>query len=311
MIFNISLHYPNPSNLIGDGPEAPEVKILAEQLKSYLLKDKCVRLNKVKLVAGPYKTRDSAKYRNFRNSPYTKLVGKTSNLILRDVKTRGKVTVWEFYDPESKKKVYLFIHFNMTGHISVNPPFSSKGEPRTHIEFVFACSKNDGSTKEKVIYWEDPRQLGSLIWMTPSELKVKLSNIGPSILNKSITPNQFIKIMRRSKTKSIARALLDQNKISGVGNYLRAEGLYLAKIHPNTEVQKLKDDDLIRIQRALQIVASQVIKAGGSLNYRDLNGNYGKYKFKVYNVKNDPTVKTLSDNSRTIYYKPSVQTIKK
>jgi endonuclease-8 len=69
--------------------------------------------------------------------------------------------------------------------------------------------------------------------MSAKEMKDITARLGPDPLRPDADPRSFYAYVARSKTP-IAAILLDQSRISGVGNVYRAEILHLLGIHPET-----------------------------------------------------------------------------
>jgi formamidopyrimidine-DNA glycosylase len=86
-----------------------------------------------------------------------------------------------------------------------------------------------------------------------SVLDKKLKELGPDLLDESTTIEVF-KLQLRKKvndTKPIGNVIVNQKIISGVGNYLRADALWMAKISPFRKVKDVKDDELELLYKSL------------------------------------------------------------
>ncbi len=79
--------------------------------------------------------------------------------------------------------------------------------------------------------------------VTPEQVEQRVAKLGPDPLRRDADPDRFVARVRRSK-KPIGALLLDQDVIAGVGNVYRAEFLFLAGIHPETEGRALSDDQV-------------------------------------------------------------------
>jgi formamidopyrimidine-DNA glycosylase len=77
-------------------------------------------------------------------------------------------------------------------------------------------------------------------------LEKKLKELGPDLLHESITFELFKTQIRKkvNDNKPIGNVIVNQKIISGVGNYLRADALWMAKISPFRKVIDIKDDEL-------------------------------------------------------------------
>jgi formamidopyrimidine-DNA glycosylase len=86
-----------------------------------------------------------------------------------------------------------------------------------------------------------------------SVLDKKLKELGPDLLDETTTIEVF-KLQLRKKvndTKPIGNVIVNQKIISGVGNYLRADALWMAKISPFRKVKDVKDTELELLYKSL------------------------------------------------------------
>jgi formamidopyrimidine-DNA glycosylase len=84
--------------------------------------------------------------------------------------------------------------------------------------------------------------------------------LGPDA--EQVTPAEFRRLLLTGTTTVKAR-LLDQSKISGIGNLLADEALWRAKMSPVARVDGLRRSDADRLYRALQAVLRPAVAAGG------------------------------------------------
>ena len=86
-----------------------------------------------------------------------------------------------------------------------------------------------------------------------SVLDKKLKELGPDLLHESSTFEVFKAQLRKkvNDTKPIGNVIVNQKIISGVGNYLRADALWMAKISPFRKVKDVKDDELDVLYKSL------------------------------------------------------------
>ena len=97
--------------------------------------------------------------------------------------------------------------------------------------------------KTRRVFYHDTRNFGTLRFsLSESELTQKLATLGLDILDPKTTVDGFLAVMDRTKpTVNICKFLMDQKKISGVGNYILAEGLYRANIDPFACLSELSE----------------------------------------------------------------------
>lgn len=272
-------------------PEGVEVRISAELIKP-LVVDKTVSF----VMAhgnGRYKSTAPEGFAAFEKSLINGIVK------VADVKTKGKFMYWTF-----DNGWYMFCTFGMSGQWS-----PEKGK-HPCLSLMF-----DDNTSA---YFNDPRHFGT-IKFTPNrdDLLTKLNELGWDPLNMGVTEkwtNYLINILARTK-KTIGQVLMDQGVFAGVGNYIRAEALYLAKMSPWRPSNQLKRDEVSALLKALVDVMNESYSHQGAtiLTYTDAYGAEGKYSscFKVYGKKQDPLgnpiVKEDTPDKRTIHWCPAVQ----
>jgi endonuclease-8 len=77
--------------------------------------------------------------------------------------------------------------------------------------------------------------------LTPAELQENPSwgNLGPDPLRADFSSREFFRRLDQQTFREIGEALLDQQTIAGIGNILRIEILFGARIHPHRPVASL------------------------------------------------------------------------
>lgn len=224
------------------------------------------------------------------------------DVFIVDVLTKGKFMYWSF-----SNEYYLTCTFGMTGQWS-----PTKGKhPCFSIDYV------DGD-ETKTIYFNDPRHFGTiklLYHYTP--LRVKLEELGWDPLAHGMDEkwtNYVTNVLART-VKPIGQVMMDQGVFAGVGNYIRAEALYLAKMSPWRPSNVLKKEEILSLcQAVVDVMKDSYAHQGATiLTYKDAYGAEGKYSscFKVYGQKTDPLgnkiVKEETPEGRAIHWCPAVQ----
>ncbi len=279
-------------------PEGVEVRISAELIKPLVYGKKVIWAETY--PTSRYATEDPRGMKDF-----------LSNLTKEDVRvvnveTRGKFMWWSFTN-----FTYLMCTFGMTGQWS-----PTKGK---HPCFSFTFLGEDGEEK---VYFNDPRHFGT-IEFAPSfaVMNEKRARFVWDPLNDTDSDgNQerrlnyvYNKLLRTNKP--IGQMLMDQSLFSGVGNYIRAEALYLARMSPWRPSNKLKKEEFLVLVQAIIDVMNESYKHQGAtiLTYKDAYGAEGRYSscFKVYGQKTDPLgnpiVKEETPDKRTIHWCPALQ----
>jgi len=187
---------------------------------------------------------------------------------------------------ELSSKYSLVIHLKMTGQLVFRSDTARFGaghpndsligdlpDKSTRVILYFT----DGST----LYFNDQRKFGWMRLMPTAEVPMLdfFQKVGPEPLAADFTASDFVTRLRRRNKSAIKAVLLDQTIVAGVGNIYADESLWGAKIHPNTIVASLSDEELKKLYASLTAVLKLSIEKGGSTdrNYVDAHGKRGSY----------------------------------
>lgn len=215
--------------------------------------------------------------------------------VIKQVRRRAKMLIVDLDNDYS-----LLIHLKMTGQMVYRGDENWGGG---HPNDSFLNSLPDRSTRvvlnlsgDNKLFFNDQRKFG-WIKLYPTSQVDELSTmvkLGPEPLVGDPWP-EFLKRIRRHQNMSIKPAILDQTTIAGVGNIYADESLWLAKIHPQTKVASLTDNDLKRLLDGIIQSMTESLSAGGSTarNYVKADGSRGDYleKFAAVYKRNDQPCK--------------------
>lgn len=208
--------------------------------------------------------------------------------VVTSVSQHGKKMYWHF--PNST----VTFSFGMTGN------FTQQQTTHSRIEFHFE--------DDSKIFFTDIRKFGSV----KVEKAPVLSGIDP--LTHKFTVNALTQLLKDNSKQRIGEYLLDQNGICGIGNYLRAEILYRAKISPWASCGSLNSQNIADLHRIIPEILNEAYLAGGATlaTYRSLSG-IGSFSssFQVYKKTSDslgnPVVRELDKTKRAMWWCPKVQ----
>jgi formamidopyrimidine-DNA glycosylase len=224
-------------------PEIIEVKNYADFIKKNIIDQKLLNIN---IINGRYKKHGPfSHYNKFKNLLPLQII---------DVKTKGKfmyiifennyyigVTLglsggWFFQNKGTKKLIH-----------GINPEMFSEEAKKVYINNAMKHLNIEFSFHSGSLYFYDQLSFGTIkIFENTEQINKKLSTIGLDIMNKDTTLEEFKnKICRKTnQNKEIGIVLLNQKLISGVGNYLRADSLWLSKISPFRKIKNINDNEL-------------------------------------------------------------------
>ncbi|MCU0667448.1 MAG: hypothetical protein MUF85_02420 [Patescibacteria group bacterium] len=119
-----------------------------------------------------------------------------------------------------------------------------------------------------------------------------MKKVGPEPLESDFTYSIFVNQLMHRKKSQIKPVLIDQTVIAGIGNIYADESLFMAGIHPESNVYKIPKTKLKILHRAIIDVLNLSIEKGGSTdrNYVNAEGKKGSYiEFaKVFRQENQP-----------------------
>lgn len=94
-----------------------------------------------------------------------------------------------------------------------------------------------------------------------------LATLGPDILpyEGDFDAPEFVRRLRLPENlgREIGAVLLDQRVLAGVGNYLRADALFLSQINPYQRVEALLDEEIARLCEQIPLMARRALAEAG------------------------------------------------
>jgi endonuclease VIII len=149
-----------------------------------------------------------------------------------------------------------------------------------------------------------------------------LAKLGPDALDMTVNWRAILAQLttKRFRGRSLASLYLDQGFVAGIGNYLRSEILYTARLNPTTRPKDLTRSELGRLARATLAVTRQAYSTAGvtntprrvaQLKARGLGRRH--YRFQVFDRENSlcyvcrTPIQRHELNTRRIYICPQCQ----
>ena len=267
-------------------PEGPEVRKTVDWLQNF----KGKTLKSVGIISGRYgKKKEIPGWERFEYP-----------VLLKDIACKGKFIYFTFSDEQ--EDYYMFNTLGMSGM------WTNVHGKHSRVGFFFEDAEP--------LYFNDVRNFGTLkIVNSLKELNKKLNSIGPDVLNSEVDQNTIRDRFAKKISKTIAENLMNQSVISGVGNYLKAEILYMCGISPHRICEDISEKEYELLADACHYITRLSYKLGGAtlLSYRQPNGEKGLYsrRFAVYNQKTCPQgheiIKETTADKRTTHWVPEIQ----
>jgi len=177
---------------------------------------------------------------------------------------------------------YLVVHLRMTGQLI----YSARREQKARVIFVLSNGR--------YLNFNDQRLFAELRLVKDWRNLQFVQNLGIEPLEKGFTVQKFKQMFSGKKTK-IKPLLMDQAFIAGIGNLYAQEALFLAGILPGRPANRLKEQEIKKLHRAIQKVLREAIQYRGSSvdNYVNGRGRRGSYhlRLKLYGRQGEPCAK--------------------
>lgn len=273
-------------------PEGPEVKTITNRLNQTLAGR---TINRMVLHDAAYaRSQMRDEFDTFRMSLPLKI---------ESVNCKGKFIYWKL---ENNWVIFHTLGMSGTWRFTKGNTSSLRG--------IRVSLETDGQTA----HYKDTRKFGTFkFFQADSEAKLekKLQTLGPDMLSENVSEELFIERFRKRNHYNICKALMDQKIVSGIGNYIKAEALYKAKINPHATVEDLTDTQLrLLCQKVKSVIYSSYQSRGASFrDYVIPDGSVGTYAFKfdVYARPKDPQGRTVikeeTPDGRTTHWVPDIQ----
>lgn len=217
------------------------------------------------------------------------------------VRCKGKVIVIDFEGDVSAVST-----LGMTGI------WTKKEQPHTGLTLWCELPPARGILP---VYFVDQRRFGNFVVTDSRSATSKLDGLGWDALSEPQAYGKArVRVAKYAKWK-IADVLLKQDVFAGVGNYIRAEAMYRARVHPDKIVLNMPDAVWNPLCVAVADVMRESYSRGGATleNFFDGDGNRGDQVdfLEVYGKTHDPQgnpVERMKDKSgRTVWWVPGVQ----
>ncbi|MHA2082386.1 MAG: DNA-formamidopyrimidine glycosylase family protein [Candidatus Thorarchaeota archaeon] len=258
-------------------PEGPECHYAARRLEKTL---KGKHIVKFEIRGGRYKTHGP-----FQGYDYIVEHIESGNHTVKAVGCRGKLIVM-FFDNNWCMLSTLGLKGSWTTRCS------------KHCDIALVASEN---TK---LWFKDQMHYGTLKYVALRNAEKKILSLGPDVTIKdpAFTHEYLCALIKKHTNWDLAKLLMDQSKISGIGNYLKAEILYKARLSPRLLCKDVGSEETVELYDAIIDIPSQFFQKhlGNSSIYRHV---YGRSKDRLGNK-----VETCKTNDgRTSHWVPALQ----
>jgi endonuclease VIII len=147
-----------------------------------------------------------------------------------------------------------------------------------------------------------------------------IAKLGPEVLSDQVSAAHIAQRLATFPRRVIADALLDQHVLAGLGNYLRADILLVAKINPLRKINTLSTAELLRIARACKTLTQRSVQRQGVvrpwaqyLAARKAGADYEAARFYAFDREGTPCwecatpIARITQAGRGLFYCPNCQ----
>ncbi len=271
-------------------PEGPEIRIAAD---------------KIQRAIRPYPTTEIF----FAFDHLKPFEAELTGCRVTAVETRGKAMLTHFDNGLS-----VYSHNQLYGKWMIRPAHNL---PETNRQLRFAIHNQK---KSALLYSASDIQILS----SSQEIETHpfLSKLGPDVLSKGLQPETLLAALQSKKhsRRKLSTLYLDQHFLAGIGNYLRSEILFVARLHPHLRPADCSEAQLYKLAKVSIEVTYQSYKYKGVTNDLDLanrlkasGASYRDYRYWVFGRVDQPCYVCSTEivkemvSSRRIYYCPTCQ----
>lgn len=274
-------------------PELPEVELVARALCKFLHGRRIVSARLIRQGLAPATTPED--FSMLLKSKRIEKVGRRGKHIL-------------IYLSSS---LVLITHLRMTGSFLL---LARGTELPKHTHALFRL--DDG----RVLAFTDQRHFAMMKLVRAEELSQtkELSSLAPEPFSEEFTHGYLHDALQRSR-RTLKETLLDQRRVTGLGNIYAAEAMFLARVNPFQSASSLSMRRVPALLRAIRHVLEEAIRHGKrrKVNPENIGGSYfggglgGRWR--VYDREDEPCVKCrakirrISHGGRSTYFCPRCQ----
>ncbi|MFY9530446.1 MAG: DNA-formamidopyrimidine glycosylase [Candidatus Acidiferrales bacterium] len=217
-------------------PELPEVEAVARALRPLVVGQRIRRCR----VIHPIAVRPSSGRGG--KAATRQLESRLRGRQIRAVKRFGK------YLTLALDNGCVVLHFRLDGQLVW---FDSR-EITGHVDVALELEKG-------TLGFVDPRHLGRVQWIPSPEALDGIQSLGIEPLSAQFTASRLAELLKRSRLP-LKLFLLDQSKVSGIGNIYSSEALWRARLDPRRRANRVSPREARRLHKAIVDVLHRALE---------------------------------------------------
>lgn len=276
-------------------PELPEVELVARALNGLVSGRRVLAAELLRAGLAP-------------ETPTLEFARRLRGRLIERVGRRGKHLLFEL-----EGALVLIAHLRMTGRFLLLPEEAPLPK-HTHALFYLDDARR--------LAFSDQRHFGMMKLVSAGELDAakELRALAPEPFSAEFTPEYLTLALARSR-RTLKETLLDQRRVTGLGNIYAAEALHIARVNPFIVAADFSPRRIPRLHQAIVAVLAESIAHGSTLNVdpENIDGSYygGAYegRWRVYAREGEPCandncrarVRRLTHAGRSTFFCPRCQ----
>lgn len=274
-------------------PELPEVELVARALDKLLRGRSIASARLIRPGLAP----------DTRPAEFARLL---KGARIEEVGRRGKHILIHL----SSSRV-LITHLRMTGSF-LFPPRCSELPKHTHALFHLDDAR--------LLAFTDQRHFAMMKLLRARELSEarELSALAPEPFSEEFSHRYLHETLSRSR-RTLKETLLDQRRVTGLGNIYAAEAMFVARTNPFQTASALSRRRVPALHSAIRLVLDEAIRHGSEREVKpeDINGSYfgggNAGRWRVYDREGEPCIKCrakirrATQGGRSTYFCPRCQ----
>jgi formamidopyrimidine-DNA glycosylase len=205
----------------------------------------------------------------------------------------------------------LIVHLRMTGrflYLASDAPLPKFSHAVFYLD------------DERRLVFSDQRHFGmmKIVQRATLEETKELRSLAPEPFSALFTPAYLHAALSGSR-RTLKETLLDQKKVTGLGNIYAAEVMFLARVNPFLPAAEVSKRRVPRLHRAILDIFRESLAHGSTLNIdpENIDGSYysGGYegRWRVYDREGEPCqicsarIRRLAHAGRSTYFCPRCQ----
>ena len=274
-------------------PELPEVELVARALGNLVSGRSILKAQLLRPGLAP-------------KSPPRRFSRLLRGAIIESVGRRGKHLLFLLDNGQA-----LITHLRMTGRF-LYLPAGARLPKHTHAVFHLDNGRR--------LVFNDQRHFGMMKIVLTAELEEakELRGLAPEPFSEQFSPASLYAALNGSR-RALKETLLDQRKVTGLGNIYAAEALFVARINPFLKSSELSPRRAPRLYKAILEVLAESIAHGSTMNVdpENIEGSYygggSEGRWRVYDREGEPcpacrsSIRRMTQAGRSTYFCPRCQ----